>query len=125
MTLHHPQSILRVAYQLLTLRKPRNTLSYPGAPRVQIFTGTQAQPVAPAATANTLTSIPARIWTYWHSATLDPVVQQCIANWRRHCPGLDVQVIHAHTLGDVVAAGDLPPAFAALPAANASMADRH
>jgi Mannosyltransferase OCH1 and related enzymes len=118
MHLQLPPGAFRLAYRLLTAHKPRDTLSYPGTPRVQVFTGTQAQPVAPAATANTLTSIPARIWTYWHSATLDPVVQQCIANWRRHCPGLDVQVIHAHTLGDVVDAGDLPPAFAALPAAK-------
>jgi len=122
MTAHPPRSILHLAYKLLTSRKPRHTLSYPGTPRVQVFTGTPAQPVAPAAApgtpATTAAPIPARIWSYWHSATLDPVVQQCIENWKRHCPGLDVQVIHAHTLGDVVAAGDLPPAFAALPAAK-------
>ncbi|WP_208934521.1 glycosyltransferase family 32 protein [Paracidovorax avenae] len=109
MTLRISAPALRAAYRLVTCLRPRGNARYPGQPQAVLFDG---QPgAAPAAASQ---PIPPRLWTYWDTETADPLVDQCIANWRIHCPDFEVQVVNRRNIGDFVAAGDLPPGFAQL-----------
>jgi len=40
-------------------------------------------------------NIPKIIWTFWHDAVLPPLVQACIASWKRHHPDFRVIVLNA------------------------------
>ncbi len=117
MTTHISARALRTAYRLLTALRPRGAARYPGEPAAAVFEGggepgaSGAASMAPALAA---APIPRRIWTYWDTEAADPMVDQCVANWRAHCPGFEVQVIHRRNIGDFVAAGDLPAGFAQL-----------
>lgn len=112
-----PASALRAALQLLTLLRPAATAAYPGQAAPVPFKGADMAGEAAALP----DPIPRRIWTYWNGATLDPVVAQCIDNWRLQCPDYDVEVLNAGNLDRFVAPGDLPPGFAGL--APAKQAD--
>ncbi|HEY0202020.1 MAG TPA: capsular polysaccharide synthesis protein [Burkholderiaceae bacterium] len=106
-----PAPALRLAYRLLTLFKPRSATNYNASPQTASFTGTDAtQPTPPALAA----TIPPLIWSYWNGQAPDPLVRQCIANWRLHCPTFEVRVLNAGTVGNFVAPGDLPHNFATL-----------
>lgn len=104
-----PAAALRAAYRLLTAVRPASARPYPGPPAATVFQG--AGPSGPGASA---TPIPRRIWSYWNTADTDPVVRQCIANWRARCPGFDIQVLDGRNLGAHVRPGDLPAGFAQL-----------
>lgn len=38
--------------------------------------------------------IPLRIWTYWHTESIPPLVEQCIASWKQQTPKAVVTVLH-------------------------------
>lgn len=109
-----PAAVLRTALQLLSLLRPATAAAYQGQALPMVFKGSGAPRMAgtPPAT------IPRRIWSYWNGATLDPVVAQCVDNWRRQCPDYSVEVLHAGNLERFVAPGDLPPGFLDLTAAK-------
>lgn len=107
---HIPAFALRLAYHLLTLFKPPGATRYTAPPHTVAFSGAPAGQAAPADTG----PIPPTIWTYWNADTPEPLVRQCIGNWKAHCPGFQVHVLNARNVGDFVAPGDLPPAFASL-----------
>lgn len=103
-----PAGLLNATFRLLTLLRPASAAAYPGTAMPRLFRG-------PGATGDTVCQpIPRRIWSYWNGEHLDPVVSQCIDNWRRQCPDYSVEVLNAGNLERFVAPGDLPPAFARL-----------
>jgi len=71
-------------------------------------------PPSPPAADGLAAEIPKTIWTYWNQSGLDPFVQQCVDSWRRQCPDHQVIVVTPENLGQYVACGDLPAAFAEL-----------
>ena len=71
-------------------------------------------PPSPPAADGLAADIPKTIWTYWNQSGLDPFVQQCVDSWRRQCPDHQVIVVTPESLGQYVACGDLPAAFAEL-----------
>ena len=71
-------------------------------------------PPSPPAADGLAADIPKTIWTYWNQSGLDPFVQQCVDSWRRQCPDHQVIVVTPENLGQYVASGDLPAAFAEL-----------
>lgn len=103
-----PAFVLRIAYQLLTRLRPDSGRSYPSQPAVTVFQGAQGGSGAGPA------PIPRRIWSYWNSEVLDPVVRQCMDNWRTQCPGFDIHVVNSANLATHVPPADLPPGFAQL-----------
>jgi hypothetical protein len=46
--------------------------------------------------------IPKRIWTFWNSEKVPPVVAACIGTWKRCCPGYEICVLTPETLSDVL-----------------------
>ncbi|MBS0466096.1 MAG: capsular biosynthesis protein, partial [Proteobacteria bacterium] len=110
-----PAVALSATFRLLALLRPASAAAYPGTAMPRLFRGagatgdTVCQPIA------------RRIWSYWNGEHLDPVVSQCIDNWRRQCPDYSVEVLNAGNLERFVAPGDLPPGFAQL--APAKQAD--
>ncbi|RYF61992.1 MAG: capsular biosynthesis protein [Comamonadaceae bacterium] len=114
MTIRISARALRTAYRLVSCLRPRYAVTYSHRPEALLFEGHE-RPAGDAARARSdIDAIPQRIWTYWNSETVDPLVDQCVANWRAHCPGFDVQVINRRNMGDFIAPADLPPGFAQL-----------
>jgi hypothetical protein len=105
-----PASLLRIAYRLVTLVRPDSGHSYPAQPAVTVFQGGQTGAGARAQAS----AIPQRIWSYWNTEVPDPVVRQCIANWRTQCPDFEVHVVNSANLATYVPPADLPPGFAQL-----------
>ncbi len=58
--------------------------------------------------------IPKILWTYWNQATPDPLTEQCMDSWRKHCPGHRIVLVHPGNLSQYVPAQDLPPEFLSL-----------
>ena len=105
-----PSGALRAVLQLLALLRPASAAAYRGPVQPRVFSGP-----GPAAGAEAVCApIPRRIWSYWNGAVLDPVVQQCMDNWRLQCPDYRIDVLNADNLERFVAPGDLPPDFARL-----------
>lgn len=107
MHLRIPAAFFNAAYQALTRLQPRRKAPYQAGDGQPVLFCTGPQDVTPA-------PIPFRIWSYWHAPEPDAFVQQCIANWRLHCPDAEVHVLHSQNLQDYVASADLPPGFAQL-----------
>ncbi|MBS0294235.1 MAG: capsular biosynthesis protein [Proteobacteria bacterium] len=107
-----PAGALHAVLQLLTWLRPATAAAYPGQVAPTMFRGTGTAGAAAAAP----DPIPRRIWSYWNGATLEPVVAQCVENWRLQCPDYRIEVLNAGNLDRFVAPGDLPPGFAALAA---------
>jgi hypothetical protein len=105
-----PASLLRIAYRLVTLVRPDSGHSYPAQPAVTVFQGGQTDAGARAQAS----AIPQRIWSYWNTEVPDPVVRQCIANWRTQCPDFEIHVVNSANLATYVPPADLPPGFAQL-----------
>ena len=105
-----PSGALRAVLQLLALLRPASAAAYRGPVQPRVFSGPGPTAGADAGCA----PIPRRIWSYWNGAVLDPVVQQCMDNWRLQCPDYRIDVLNADNLERFVAPGDLPPDFARL-----------
>ncbi len=105
-----PASLLRIAYRLLTIVRPASGRSYPPQVDVTVF------PIAPAGASPAAqpAPLPRGLWSYWNTEVPDPVVRQCIANWRTQCPGFEIHVVNSANLATHVPPADLPPGFAQL-----------
>src|SRR5690606_27264734 len=92
------------------LRRPVE--STPGAPHTILLPG--AGPVAEDA------RIPRRLGSYWHSGDVPVVVQRCLANWRRLCPGWEINLVLGSELPRYVDPAALPAGFERLTPARRS-----
>lgn len=92
------------------LRRPVE--STPDAPHTILLPG--AGPVAEDA------RIPRRLWSYWHSGDVPVVVQRCLANWRRLCPGWEINLVLGSELPRHVDPAALPAGFERLTPARRS-----
>lgn len=54
---------------------------------------------APATTAD----IPRILWTYWDAPTLPPLIEACLANWRRQAPDHELRLLSRANLTDWIA----------------------
>ncbi len=73
-----------------------------------LLPGTRPAEPVPAA------SIPKILWTYWNQATPDPLTEQCMDSWRKHCPGHQIVLVHPSNILQYVPEQDLPPEFLSL-----------
>jgi hypothetical protein len=48
------------------------------------------------------TRIPKRIWTFWDTVKLPPIIVACVGTWYTHCPGYEITIITPETLCDYV-----------------------
>jgi hypothetical protein len=60
--------------------------------------------------------IPQVVWTYWQKGAPPPLVEACIANWRREAPECEIRLLSAETFKAHLPGVPLPTGFDALPA---------
>lgn len=101
-------SLLREAYRFLSFLRPHRAAPYPGHPIPVRYLGEERDIRSEVCASE---PIPARIWSYWDSEKPDALVDQCVANWRAHNPGFDVQVVNSQNIGTHIPLDDIPPGF--------------
>lgn len=50
----------------------------------------------------TTTKIPTKIWTFWHTSTLPPFLQDCLSGWVRNNPSHEITLITPQNLGEYI-----------------------
>jgi hypothetical protein len=101
---------LSVALLLWWLRRP--VASCPAQPDVRLLERGLAERVAEA--------VPQRLWSYWHQGEPPLVVRRCLENWRRHCPGWQIELITGRTIGQFIDPATMPAGFERLTPARQS-----
>lgn len=93
-----------------SLRRPVE--SCPAQPAIRLLERGHAEPVADA--------IPRRLWSYWHQGEPPLVVRRCVENWRRHCPGWQIELVSGATIARFVDPVSMPAGFERLTPARQS-----
>jgi len=88
--------------------QPQCARDWPGQPAVTVFQGQAATD------RGKHSSIPQRIWSYWHNGIPDAAVRQCLDNWRVQCPDWEIQILSISTLASCVLPDHLPEGFSNL-----------
>jgi hypothetical protein len=102
--------VLAAVAGLIWLRLPVE--SSPPQPATILFERVGAAPTA--------ARIPRRLWSYWHDDEVPLVVRRCLENWRRHCPGWEVELVLGSSLHRHVDPALLPAGFARMTPARRS-----
>ena len=48
------------------------------------------------------TLIPRKIWTYWDSESLPPIIEKCIGQWKKHCPNYTITILSPSNIKEYI-----------------------
>lgn len=48
------------------------------------------------------TLIPRKIWTYWNSDSLPPIIEKCIGQWKKHCTNYKITILSPSNLKEYI-----------------------
>lgn len=55
---------------------------------------------------SSLNYIPKRIWTYWHSTNIPPIVKKCINTWKKYNPFYEITVLNKKNIKKYITISD-------------------